>query len=209
MEVIQNIKETPLCQIAFKYGTDKCPRIRHNYTPFYFNMFKNRTEKIKKVLEIGVGYKKLSVNRWKQYPYWQYAASLKMWRDFFPNAWIYGTDILEEAMHNDDRIRTFLCDQANEKQLKKLLRKIGTDIDLVIDDGSHQHQHQVFTARVLRPLIPKKADYIIEDVLYTNTVIRRLGNFDCKVHSFPVANKMYSNNPETVHNDRLVIVKMK
>ena len=32
---------TELCDIAFKYGVDKCPQINHAFTPFYYNLFKD------------------------------------------------------------------------------------------------------------------------------------------------------------------------
>ena len=201
MAIVQDLKETPLCKLAYKYGTDKCPKIRHGYTPFYYKLFNPKRQKIKKVLEIGIGYKR---EKGKQYEGWLHGASLRMWRDFFPNAMIYGVDIREEAMFNDKRIRSFICDQNNEKDLLNLLDKIGRDIDIIIDDGSHIHQHQVFSARILRPLIPRESDYIIEDVTYCNTVKRRLGQFDCEVYKCPLLGV-----PITIHNDRLVVVKMK
>jgi len=46
---------TPLCDIAFKYGTDKCPQLGHSYTPFYYDLLKDKRETIKKVLEFGIG----------------------------------------------------------------------------------------------------------------------------------------------------------
>jgi len=193
--------KTPLCKLAYKYGTDKCPQIRHGYTPFYYKLFNSKRKKIKKVLEIGIGYKREGR---KQYEGWTHGASLKMWRDFFPNAIIYGVDVREDAMFNDERIRSFICDQNNEQDLLKLLDKIGRDIDIVIDDGSHIHQHQVYTTRVLRPLIPRKSDYIIEDVTYCQTVKRRLGAFNCKIQEFEIPS-----DKTAIHNDRLIVVKMK
>ena len=65
------LKETPLCKLALKYRSDKCPkRGKHTYTPYYYDLLKNKKRSTKKVLEIGIGK----------------GASLKMWRDFFPNA---------------------------------------------------------------------------------------------------------------------------
>lgn len=42
---------TELCELAYKYGTDKCPQIKHFYTPYYYKLFKDRRLSVKKVLE--------------------------------------------------------------------------------------------------------------------------------------------------------------
>lgn len=48
-------KNTELCEIAYKYGTDKCPAVKHSYTPFYYQLLKDKRQSVKKVLELGVG----------------------------------------------------------------------------------------------------------------------------------------------------------
>jgi len=96
---------TPLCEIAYKYKTDKCPQIKHAYTPYYYELLKDKRNKVKKVLEFGV----------------ETGASLRMWRDFFPNAKIYGADILKKWIFQEDRIKTYLCDENDEEQVKKLI----------------------------------------------------------------------------------------
>lgn len=191
--------QTPLCEIAYKYGSDKCRQLKHPYTPFYYELLKNRRHSIKKVLEIGVGH---AITM----PYiitfkgsYQTGASLYMWRDFFPKAEIYGTDILPEAMVKDDRITTYLSNQTNKADLFKLIRNVGRDIDLVIDDGSHKWPDQVFTCLTLMPLLPKKVCYVIEDVKYPDLVIKELSGFNCSIPDIP----------RPYRDSRLVLVKNK
>jgi hypothetical protein len=167
---------TPLCEIAYKYKTDKCPQILHNYTPYYYETLKDRRLTVKKVLEIGIGYKE-TMPSIKDYVV---GASLFMWRDFFPNAIIYGIDISDKAMIKADRIQTFLCNQSKEHHLLDLIKKIGTDIDVVIDDGSHRKEHQILTVKTLLPLLKKDVFYAIEDVIFTDTIPRRLKQFNWK-----------------------------
>ncbi len=192
-----DIIETPLCKLAFKYGTDKCPKIRHTYTPTYYQMFKDKQYTIKKILEIGIGYK--VNNPSKQYPDYQVGGSLMMWRDFFPNAQIYGVDILPQVLIKGERIHTSLCDQYNKGQLDQLIKTIGNDFDVVIDDGSHKKDHQIFTCQTLMPLLKTDVLYIIEDVLFSDTVLKGLTNFDTQLIAFP----------NRVHDDKLIIVKNK
>jgi hypothetical protein len=163
------IAATPLCRIAQKYGTDKSPWISdtqwgHSYTPEYYKRFGPIKDKVKKVLEIGIGMPKSMPRKVYQLTHYVTGASLYMWREFFPNATIYGTDILPECMFKADRIETILSDQANKDDLKKLVKKIGRDIDIVIDDGSHIPAHQLFTCLTLKKLLKKDVIYVIEDV---------------------------------------------
>src|SRR3989344_4764947 len=130
-----DVKITKLFKIAYKYGTDKCPQIKHSYTPFYYKLLNRRRKSIKKVLEIGIGYYKTMQDVAVIYDrglkrYYHRGASLKMWRDFFPNAQIYGADIRPETIFEDERIKTYLCDERKEKDLIRLIEKTGSDIDL-------------------------------------------------------------------------------
>lgn len=189
--------ETPLCRLAFEYGSDKGPQILHNYTPFYYDFFKDKKDRIKKILEIGVG--DAEEMAWTGLPGYQKGASLRMWRDFFPNAQIFGADIEPRMMFKTDRIQTFLCDQSKEEDLKNLVAKIGSDIDIVIDDGSHKPDHQVFSCRVLMPLLKKDVIYIIEDVGHPE-IAERLPEYECEISPFKVRAR---------RDDRLLIVRNK
>ena len=69
-------------------------------------------------------------------------ASLRMLRDYFPKANIFGCDILPDVLFNEERITTFQTDQNNEISLNNLISKIGF-VDLIMDDGSHIQEHMV------------------------------------------------------------------
>jgi len=183
-----------LDRLAYKYGTDKCPQILHFYTEFYYKLLKDRRESIKKVLELGVG-----CTENMHCPHYVDGASLYMWRDFFPNAQIYGIDTIPELVFKKDRIETFLCNACLKKDLVNLINKIGSDIDLFIDDGSHIPRHQVFTCKTLMPMLKKDVIYIIEDVR-NQDIVDHLGDYDCHiVRKRKLADKY----------DRLVVVKNK
>jgi len=185
-------KFTPLSKLALKYGTDKCPQILHFYTEYYYGLLKDRKQEIKKVLEIGVGYPLVMLR-----PYgYKTGASLYMWQDFFPNAKIYGIDIRPELVFRDRRIETFFCNQTDKKGLMKLIQNIGTDIDLVIDDGSHFIEDQVIACLTLMPLLQEKVIYIIEDVKDI-TVANFLKSYDIEMIRKPRMASM---------NDRLIKV---
>ena len=99
----KDFKPTELCEIAFKYGADKCPQIGHMYTPFYYEFLKDKRQSFKKVVEFGVGNKRY----YRAIPNYFIGASLRMWRDFFPNSQVYGADIAKESIFKDERLETF------------------------------------------------------------------------------------------------------
>ena len=181
---MNTIKETPLCKLAFKYSTDKCPKIKHVYTPFYYELLKDKKHTFKKVLEMGIGYKETM----PYYPRYQTGASLKMWRDFFPNAMVHGADISPKAMFEDERIKTYLCDERKKCDIERLVMQTGSDIDLVVDDGSHRLHHQVYLCKTIMPLLQKSVIYIIEDVGYNESLSEQLektGLYKCEFPDLP------------------------
>jgi len=189
--------ETELCKLAYKYGSDKCPKIKHHYTPYYFELFNPIRDKVKKVLEIGIGFKEDMPHVPDHYVT---GASLFIWRDFFPNAQIYGTDIQPICLFEADRIKTYLRSQSKDAEIRKLLKETGTDIDIVIDDGSHLTSDQVFTCQTILPQLKDGAIYIIEDVLESRQVRQRLAMFNVEIINF---------EDRGSRDDRLVVVKKK
>jgi len=135
-----------LDNLAIKYGTDKFSK--HRYTAFYYELLKDKQDSFKKILEIGAGE----------------GQSLRMWRDFFPNAMIYCGEIEDGRIFEDGRIKVIKCDQSKSDDVQLLLNKIGTDIDFVVDDGSHIPGDQVFTCCEIAPKLVGDFIYIIEDV---------------------------------------------
>ena len=192
---------TELCRIAYQYGTDKCPQIKHFYTPYYYELLKKKRLSIKKVLEVGIGTLPAMTHVYN----YTVGASLYMWQDFFPNAFIYGADIAPEAMIEDIRIKTFLCDETKEEDVKNLIDQTGSDIDLFIDDGSHDWHHQAFLAKTILPLLKKDVIYIIEDVGFPLHIMDELKDYECSVPRLHYK----KNRKNHIPKDRLLLVKNK
>lgn len=150
-----------LTLLAIKYGTDKWGK--HNYTPAYYDLFKDSKQWVRKVLEIGVAE----------------GAGVRMFRDFFPKAMIYGAEIEEKRVIHEERIEVFECDQSKPDDLIKLLSNTGFDLDIVIDDGSHKPKDQIITALTILPLLKKESLYIIEDVA-DKSIERAFDDYDYK-----------------------------
>jgi len=165
---------TPLCHLARRFATDKggahlqAGDTVHRYTPAYHELFKNRREQVKNVLEIGVNY----------------GCSLRMFRDYFPNALIVGLDSNESCLFNEERIRCFAADQFNERDLMAVLDALAPiRFDLIIDDGSHEPAHQIFSAQCLLPHLARDGYYVIEDI-YPDCKPELIGNPICSDETF-------------------------
>jgi len=201
---MEDTLETPLCKLANKYGTDKCPRIKHGYTPIYYKLLKSKRKIIKKVLEMGVGY--FEGIQTSDFFYhepsgvlYHKGASLKMWRDFFSDATIFGADIQPETVFEDRRIKTYVCNQTKQKDIIRMLKQTGSDIDLFIDDGSHTKEDQIYLAKTILPHLKEDVIYFIEDVTYPNYILENLKSHNCIIF----------NGGQKWRDDNLVLVKNK
>jgi len=159
---------TELCEIFKKYKSDKCPDVFHSYSPYYYEILKDYKYDFKNILEIGIGtYELMKPISGEEYIV---GSSLRGWRDFFPNAIIYGLDIVPDVIFNDDRINCFLTDQSQETSLEFTINNINgkfgvnVEYDLIIDDGSHIVEHMVLTFNTLKKYLKKGGIYIIEDI---------------------------------------------
>ena len=168
-----------LTKLAIKYKTDKWGK--HHYTPIYHDLFKDKKESVKKVIEIGVAE----------------GAGVRMFRDYFPNAMIYGAELEEERLFEEDRIKVVKCNQWLLDDLVRLVEVTGKDVDLVVDDGSHVPEDQVASCIALMSMLDKDVTYIIEDVADVG-IMGKLSKFDLEL---VVCGERY--------DDRLLIVRHK
>jgi hypothetical protein len=150
-------------ELAIKYKCDKY--YNHSYVPFYEALFSQI--EVRSLLEIGIGYEDLM----KPFvPEYVHGASLLMWEEYFPHARIFSCDIREDTLINRGRIQSIYCDQTDVFQLSNLAMWLkivsrwphSSNTDIVIDDGSHEVESQLLTAKVLLPLL-RPAIYVIED----------------------------------------------
>jgi SAM-dependent methyltransferase len=116
-----------------KHGGDKSSF--HNYHLVYGSLFDDPT-KVKKVFEIGLGSNNPEVVSSMGF-HGTPGASLRAFREFFPNAQIFGADIDERVLFQENRISTFFIDQLSDASFENLPTEASGDLDLFIDDGLH------------------------------------------------------------------------
>ena len=154
-----------LSELSIKYKLDKniasgC----HNYIPGYTELFESRRNDITKMLEIGIG----SIENGQMGGVikngYKTGNSLKCWSEYFPNAIIYGMDIYSHTELNTEKIITFKADQSSASDLQNVMNDISDTLDIIIDDGSHCSDHQVFSFLFLNNFLRANGMYVIEDI---------------------------------------------
>lgn len=88
--------------------------------------------------------------------------SLRIWREYFPNANICGIDIDKKdfIISNTNIIQG---DQSDYKFLNTLVNKYK-NFDIIIDDGSHKSKHIISSFNFLFPFLNNNGLYVIEDL---------------------------------------------
>ena len=159
-----------LAQLGSFHGTDKggvhdnqhFPWPTHNYADLYDLIFFGRRNSVASVLEVGTGSNDEQVKGSMGLSA-KPGASLYMWREYFPNAEIFGADIDPKALIFENRITCFEVDQTNLESVRKLASQLPKTLDLIIDDGLHEYQAGVTLFEGLRGLMNDETLYVIED----------------------------------------------
>jgi hypothetical protein len=163
-----------LREIGDKHQTDKCGGDPPNhpaigamkgagYVDIYSNYFEPMRNDELKILEIGV----------------LYGASIRTWREYFPNASIYGYDMFSDHSWSAEtgKIITphpipdipgttlFRGDQGSRSDLQKFIDTYGGDFDIIIDDGGHAMDHQQISFGFLSQYLKPTGMYVIEDLI--------------------------------------------
>ena len=160
---------TPLCEIMGNYGSDKGHKLitcsPHNYTPVYYSIFKNMRYEPLRVFELGLGSNNINIPS-NMGSSGRPGASLLGWRDFFPNAKIFGADIDGDILFKSDRIKTYYCDQTNKHIIKYMWneKELEENFDIIIEDGLHTFEANIcFFENSIHKLKPG-GFYVIEDI---------------------------------------------
>jgi hypothetical protein len=149
-------------------GADKAsvhPVKPHDYARHYDAVFGHlRNEQIK-ILEIGIGS----------------GESIRGWLSFFPNAHVYGCDIVantnvynthypSDKVNPNPRYDFLAHDQSDAVGWACYLAYSGRDFTIITDDGGHFSGQIITTFNVLWPTVVPGGYYAIEDLAAGSTV---------------------------------------
>ena len=143
-----------LDRLAVHHGSDKFGS--HYYTNHYHSCFAPIRDRPLELLEIGIGgYDDPSSG----------GASLRMWKDYFPAAQIYGLDWYEKPGVAEDRIRTYQGSQTDPVAMARILADTPDQaFDIIIDDGSHRNEHVIATFMMMFQYVKPGGWYVVEDM---------------------------------------------
>jgi trans-aconitate methyltransferase len=138
--------DTDLCILCRKHGSDKADR--HDYTRYYAAIFRPIRERVTRVFELGIFG----------------GSSLRLWREYFPNATIVGADIDPGMVSaaRGERIVTIQCDETDKASVRELWDVERYDI--MIDDALHTYEDNVRFFGWSRHMLRPGGIYIMEDL---------------------------------------------
>jgi hypothetical protein len=145
-------------ELAFKYRTDKsakyiCPSM-HGYTLTYDPILSPFREDTIRLLEVGVCMETTKGGH-----------SIRMWYDYFQNASIFAFDIVDMSSLENDRVKFFRGDQSIREDFQSMYKSFGSEeFDFIVEDGSHQHAHQMISFASLFKYVKSDGIYFLEDI---------------------------------------------
>lgn len=143
---------TTLAELADPNRTDK--NTLHSYLDTYEKLLSGKKESAKNVLEVGI-YR---------------AGSIKMWHDYFPNAQVYGLDIMHyndvwDGVKNNNRITLFTSTDAyNQDFFNNHFLSKNIKCDFMLDDGPHTLESMKAFIIMYSKLMTDDGILIVEDV---------------------------------------------
>jgi hypothetical protein len=139
-----------------------------NYSDYYSEIFALNKNNIKNLLELGIG----SIDKNNLYNMnmlgkkYKPGASLRVWRDYFKKARIYGADIDKKSLFTEKRIKTTYVNQSKKKTILNMFKTFGVNkFDIIIDDGCHRYEETKKFFEIAINKLKEDGIYIIEDIV--------------------------------------------
>ena len=168
--------KTNLCEIGKKYDTDKSSqrsnvtdlRHCHPYTLYYDELFKNKINDKLEIAELGI----------------LDGASLLMWKEYFPQANIYGFEYNLKLINNfkrkfnNERVFLSQLNVSSKESIVNAFHALNVMYDIIIEDTTHQFDDQIRVIESVHPFLKPGGILIIEDIFKrynTNDYIEKLG----------------------------------
>jgi SAM-dependent methyltransferase len=165
LSAINVLRPTRMCRVMMNYGSDKGGlKPYHNYTTVYSVLFKKYRTRPARIFEMGLGSNDPDI------PFTMRngrpGASLRGWRDLFPRAYVYGADIDHDSLFQEERIKTFYCDQLDPAVIRQLWSQpdLRDPLDIIIDDGLHTLEGNTCLLEASLDRLSPGGVYVVEDI---------------------------------------------
>jgi hypothetical protein len=137
--------------------TDK--NTHHSYLETYDKLFSSKKLSAQKVMEIGIAH----------------GGSIKLWRDYFINAEIYGLDIMTKDTIKNlhvvlsnlfelDRVQLFTGIDAYNSNFYNMFLEKNIKFDIIVDDGPHTIESLKIFIKNYSKMLSENGILVIEDV---------------------------------------------
>jgi hypothetical protein len=177
----------------------------HTYSTIYHNLFSHCRESINLVFELGIGSNNINITS-NMTSNGKPGASLRVFRDYFPKAEIYGGDIDNKILFQEERIFTFEVDQLSSLSIEKMWSNINkSNFDLIVDDGLHTCEATFNLFKNSFKKLRNGGIYIIEDVHYS--YIKNLANKLKKYNPEIIISKSEYFNKYNIKNNNLILIR--
>jgi hypothetical protein len=159
---------TPMCLVMTKYGSDK-GNSWHCYTAVYSALLGKLRNRPLRIFELGLGTNNpllASTMGVDGRP----GASLRGWREFFPQSLVFGADIDRDILFTDNRIQTFYCNQLDSDAIRDLWAQpaLQEGMDLIIDDGLHRVSGNTTFLEGSLEHLRAGGLYVVEDIRFVD-----------------------------------------
>lgn len=217
--VTEYIKSSSLLNILCdKYGSDKGEVTdennpytwpSHNYADAYELMFRLRRQDVKLLVECGLGTNNPALIS-SMGIHGKPGASLRIWRDYFPNANIIGIDIDPDTLFTDERITTYQVDQTCGESIKNFCEKAeikNSSIDVIIDDGLHEYHAGIALFESMEKYLAEDGIYVIEDVIEADYFLYKDYFNDVKDKFSTHFINLHRPSSASVRDNRLIVIR--
>jgi hypothetical protein len=135
----------------------------------YSALFKERREQPLRVFELGLGTNNPDAPS-NMGVFGAPGASLRGWRDLFPKAVVFGADVDRRILFQEDRIKTFYCDQLDRSSVRELWShpELQDGVDIIIEDGLHTFEANVSFLEGSLDYLRPGGIYITEDIMWSD-----------------------------------------
>lgn len=158
------------CNKATIYGTPGVS-MYHGYTVIYDQLMSHLRNELIRILEVGICMEGT-----------EGAQSIRMWLEYFNKAELYTFDIMdmkwiENSKEFNNRVKFFQGDQGNRNDLELMYKNYNSEnFDIIIEDGSHLHEHQMISLAQLFKYLKSDGIYFLEDISIPNRNVRNIRN---------------------------------
>lgn len=185
---------TNLNDLALRYKTDKSSK-GHGYCPIYERFFHRIRANTISLLEIGV-FK---------------GGSLRMWQAYFPYGKILGADFNPKVKHCT-KIPVMIGNQGRSEFLHELGKQ--GPFDIIIDDGSHQWDHQMLFYKIMWEYLKPGGVMAIEDMHTSYMPHKKSLNTEQPAEFFTVLAKELTKlkptcQPSEIHFSKALLIMVK